>query len=32
LGSDYVKGVEEVMERERKDLAEWRELSLSTDF
>jgi len=32
MGSDYVKGVEEVLEKEKKELEEWRELSLSTDF
>lgn len=32
MGSDYVKTVEGILEAEKRELDEWRDLSLSTDF
>ena len=32
MGSDYVKTVEGILEAEKRELEDWRELSLSTDF
>jgi hypothetical protein len=31
MGSDYVKGVEEALKVGKKEIEEWKELSLSTD-
>jgi NAD(P)-dependent dehydrogenase (short-subunit alcohol dehydrogenase family) len=32
LGSDCVKGIEEAMEKANKELGEWKELAMTTDF